>query len=55
MISTNQTYDRVKEEEKISEETPQANLISRVVSDFFQRAEQHRSEVEDAKAWGNLD
>lgn len=56
MIGTNQTYDRVSEEDRLSKETPSATMIGRVVSDFFVRAEEKRSEREDEAAWtGNYD
>jgi len=56
MISTNQTYDRVSEEDRLSKETPSATMIGRVVSDFFVRAEEKRAEREDEAAWsGNYD
>ena len=35
MISTNQTFDRVIEEERINKDTPNASMIGRVVSSFF--------------------
>jgi hypothetical protein len=54
LIGTGQTYERVVEEERVAKDTPQASMIARVVGDFFVRAEQHRSEVEDAKAWGDM-
>lgn len=51
MIQTGQTYERVTEEERISEETPQASLIGGIVSDFFQRAASERMDEEERQAW----
>jgi len=52
MIATGQVYDKVCEEERIAQDQPQATMIGRVVSQFFRDAEQHRSDEEDARAWG---
>lgn len=55
LIANQQTYARVTEEEKIAMETPQANMIGRVVTDFFKQNEQARLDAEDARAWGIVD
>lgn len=55
LISNGQTYDKVIEEERMSLEAPQASMIGRVVSDFFVRAEEHRSDMADAAAWKGVD
>jgi hypothetical protein len=51
MISTNQTYEKVVEEERLSKESPVVNLIGRVVQDFFVKAEEARNEREELAAW----
>lgn len=51
LITTNQTYSRVLEEERMAEEQPQATFIGRVVSDFFRRSEIDRQEQEEREIW----
>lgn len=51
MIQTRQTYDVVSEEERVTKETPNATMIGRVVSDFFEQANKARSDREEAEAW----
>lgn len=55
LISNNQTYERVIEEERVSAETPQAGLIGRVVSDFFRQQEDYRAREADDRAWAGVE
>ena len=55
MIGTNQTYERVMEEERLAQDTPTASLIGRVVGNFFAAAEEARSNREDERAWSGHD
>ncbi len=55
MISTDQRYDKVMEEERISKEAPAATMIGRVVGDFFQRAHESRMEAEESRAWAGVE
>ncbi len=55
MISTDQRYDKVIEEERISKEAPAATMIGRVVSSFFQEKHEERMERDEARAWAGVD
>ncbi len=55
LIANGQTYDRVIEEERIAQDTPQATMIGRVVGDYFRQAEQDRSDREDFAAWRGIE
>lgn len=55
LIANQQTYDRVVEEERIAQDAPQATMIGRVISSFFQENEQARQDAEEARAWGIVD
>ncbi len=55
MISTDQTFDRVTEEEKIRKEAPSATMIGRVVSDFFSERAEARAAAEEDRAWSGVE
>jgi len=55
LIANGQTYERVIEEERIAQDTPQASMIGRVVGDFFRQAEQDRSDREEFAAWRGIE
>jgi hypothetical protein len=54
MISTEQTFDKVMEEERMNKETPSATMIGRVVGQFFREANEKRATADDIAAWGDL-
>ena len=54
MISTEQTFDKVMEEERMNKETPSATMIGRVVGAFFREANEKRATADDIAAWGDL-
>ena len=54
MIATEQTFDKVMEEERMNKETPSATMIGRVVGAFFREANEKRATAEDIAAWGDL-
>ena len=55
MISTDQTYERVTEEEKIRKEAPSATLIGRGVSSFFREKAEERDAAEEERAWAGVE
>lgn len=55
LISTEQTYERVKRDEELDKKSPNANLIANVVSSFFREQQEKRAEKEEADAWAGLE
>jgi hypothetical protein len=55
MIANDQRFDRVATEERLALEAPQASMIGRVVSDFFDQAKERRIDRDDAAAWASID
>jgi len=55
MIGTNQTYERVTEEERINKDAPSASMIGRVITSFFQEQHEKRLEREEERAWAGLE
>lgn len=51
MISTNQTYAAVLEEEKRAREAPLSTMVGRAVADFFKECEIKRAEQEETLHW----
>jgi hypothetical protein len=51
MIASNQSYDRVSEEERLTKDAPSATMVGRVVSAFFQEQAEARVEREYEAAW----
>lgn len=51
MIASNQSFDRVSEEDRLTKETPSATMIGRVVQDFFNKQNDARAAREEAAAW----
>lgn len=47
LIAEGLTWERVKRQEELMKEQPEGNMISRVVSEFFQQCTARRAEAED--------
>lgn len=55
MIADNQTYAIVTEQERQRHEEPQTSFMGYMVSDFFKRREEQRSEIDDFRSWAGSD
>jgi hypothetical protein len=54
LIANNVLYETTLEAERIAQETPQATMMSYMVTDFFRRMEDKREQIRDARAWQGI-